>query len=45
MPYIRANEATDVANQEQLAISIRFISNSRLCEKSTSVIQVLLVML
>ena len=28
-----ADEATDVANQEQLTINIRFISNSHLCEK------------
>ena len=28
-----ADEATDVANQEPLALSIRFISNSNLCEK------------
>ena len=31
-----ADEATDVGNHEQLAISIRFISNYCLCEKFIS---------
>ena len=33
MQVVIADEATDIANQEQLAISICFISNFRLCEK------------